>query len=211
MLTIRNETPADFQTVEDLTRRAFYNLYVPGCHEHYLVHIMRDHPDFVPELDFVLERDGEIVGSILYTRSTLTSETGERREALTFGPVCVAPELQRQGYGKRLMDHSLNRAAELSWGAVVIFGAPANYVSRGFQCCQRFLVGMEDGSFPTAMLVKELTPHALDGGPWVYRDSPVMHFDEEAARRFDDTLPPIEKRVLPCQEEFYILSHSVLR
>ena len=160
MLTIRNETPADFQAVEDLTRRAFYNLYVPGCHEHYLVHIMRDHPDFVPELDFVLERDGEIVGSILYTRSTLTSETGERREALTFGPVCVAPERQRQGYGKRLMDHSLAKAAELGWGAVVIFGAPANYVSRGFQCCQRFLVGMEDGSFPTAMLVKELTPHA---------------------------------------------------
>lgn len=211
MLTIRNETPADFQAVEDLTRRAFYNLYVPGCHEHYLVHIMRDHPDFVPELDFVLERDGEIVGSILYTRSTLTSETGERREILTFGPVCVAPELQRQGYGKRLMDHSLNRAAELGWGAVVIFGAPANYVSRGFQCCQRHQVQMEDGSFPTAMLVKELRPHALDGGPWVYRDSPVMHFDEEAARRFDDTLPPMEKRVLPCQEEFYILSHSVLR
>ena len=82
MLNIRNETPADYQTVEDLTRRAFYNLYVPGCHEHYLVHVMRDHPDFVPELDFVLERDGEIIGSILYTRSTLTSEAGERREAL---------------------------------------------------------------------------------------------------------------------------------
>lgn len=211
MLTIRNETPADYSAVEALTRRAFYNLYVPGCHEHYLVHVMRDHPDFVPELDFVLERDGEIIGSILYTRSTLTNEAGERREALTFGPVCVAPELQRQGYGKRLMDHSLDRAAELGWGAVVIFGAPANYVSRGFQCCKRFLVGMEDGSFPTAMLVKELRTHALDGGPWVYRDSPVMRFDEEAARRFDDALPPMEKRVLPCQEEFYILSNSVLR
>ncbi len=211
MLTIRNETPADYPAVEDLTRRAFYNLYVPGCHEHYLVHVMRDHPDFVPELDFVLERDGEIVGSILYTRSTLTSEAGERREALTFGPVCVAPELQRQGYGKRLMDHSLDRAAELGWGAVVIFGAPANYVSRGFQCCKRFLVGMADRSFPTAMLVKELRPHALDGGPWVYQDSPIMRFDEEAARRFDDALPPMEKRVLPCQEEFYILSNSVLR
>ena len=61
------------------------------------------------------------------------------------------------------------------------------------------------------MLVRELKPRALDGGPWVYRDSPVMHFDEEAARRFDETLPPMEKRVLPCQEEFYILSSSVLR
>ena len=211
MLNIRNETPADRQAVEDLTRRAFYNRYVPGCHEHYLVHIMRDHPDFVPELDFVLEAEGEVIGSILYTRSTLTGTSGERRDILTFGPVCVAPERQRQGCGKLLMDHSLARAAELGWSAVVIFGASANYVGRGFQCCKRHLVQLEDGSFPAAMLVEELRPHALDGGPWIYRDSPVMHFDEEAARRFDEGLPPMEKRVLPCQEEFYILSNSVLR
>ena len=94
---------------------------------------------------------------------------------------------------------------------MVIFGAPANYVGRGFQCCKRYQVQMEDGSCPTAMLVKELRPGALDGGPWVYRDSPVMQIDEETARRYDDRLPPMERRVLPCQEEFYILSHSVLR
>lgn len=211
MLNIRNETKADYQTVEDITRQAFYNLYVPGCHEHYLVRIMRDHPDFVPELDFVLELDGRVIGSILYTRASLTSERGERREILTFGPVCVLPEFQRRGYGKALMEHSLTRAAALGWGAVVIFGAPANYVGRGFQCCKRHQVCLEDGSFPTAMLVRELRPQALEGGPWVYRNSPVMHFDEEAARRFDEALPPMEKRVLPCQEEFYILSNSVLR
>ena len=153
MLAIRNEAPADYQAVEDLTRRAFYNLYVPGCHEHYLVHVMRDHPDFLPELDFVLELDGEVIGSILYTRSTLTGETVERRDILTFGPVCVAPERQRQGYGKQLIGRSLARAAELGWGAVVIFGAPANYVGLGFQCCQRHAVQMKDGSCPTAILV----------------------------------------------------------
>ena len=203
MLNIRNESEADYQAVEDLTRRAFYNLYVPGCHEHYLVHIMRDHPDFLPELDFVLELDGKIVGSILYTKASLTGETGERREILTFGPVCVAPEHQRQGYGKTLMEHSFAKAAALGWGAVVIFGSPANYVSRGFQSCKRHQVQMEDGSYPAAMLVKELRPGALDGGPWVYRDSPVMQIDR--------ALPPMEKRVLPSQEEFYILSSSVLR
>lgn len=211
MLTIRNETRADYQAVENLTRRAFYNRYVPGCHEHYLLHIMREHPDFVPELDFVLELDGEIAGSILYTRSTLTGETGERREILTFGPVSIAPERQRQGYGTALIAHSLERAAALGWGAVVIFGSPANYVGLGFRSCRRCQVRAEDGSFPAAMLAKELRPRALEGGPWVYRDSPVMHFDEEAARRFDEGLPPMEKRVLPCQEEFYILSNSVLR
>ena len=109
------------------------------------------------------------------------------------------------------MEHSLARAAELGWGAVVIFGSPANYVARGFRCCKRYRVQMEDGSYPAAMLVRELKPRALDGGPWVYRDSPVMRFDQEAALRFDEGLPPMEKRVLPCQEEFYILSNSVLR
>lgn len=211
MLTIRNETRADYQAVENLTRRAFYNRYVPGCHEHYLLHIMREHPDFVPELDFVLELDGEIAGSILYTRSTLTGETGKRRDILTFGPVSIAPERQRQGYGTALTAHSLERAAALGWGAVVIFGSPANYVGLGFRSCRRYQIRAEDGSFPAAMLAKELRPRALEGGPWVYRDSPVMHFDEEAARRFDEGLPPMEKRVLPCQEEFYILSNSVLR
>ena len=211
MVTIRNETEADYPRVEDLTRRAFYNLYVPGCHEHYLVHIMRDHRDFLPELSFVLELDGEIAGSILYTRASLEGKNGQRKDILTFGPLCVAPERQRQGYGKALIEHSFAKARALGWEAVVIFGAPANYVGRGFQCCKRYQVQMEDGSCPTAMLVKELRPGALDGGPWVYRDSPVMQIDEEAARRYDDRLPPMERRVLPCQEEFYILSNSVLR
>lgn len=211
MVTIRNETEADYPRVEDLTRRAFYNLYVPGCHEHYLVHIMRDHRDFLPELSFVLELDGEIAGSILYTRASLEGKNGQRKDILTFGPLCVAPERQRQGYGKALIEHSFAKARALGWEAVVIFGAPANYVGRGFQCCKRYQVQMEDGSCPAAMLVKELRPGALDGGPWVYRDSPVMQIDEEAARRYDDRLPPMERRVLPCQEEFYILSHSVLR
>ncbi len=211
MVTIRNETEADYPRVEDLTRRAFYNLYVPGCHEHYLVHIMRDHRDFLPELSFVLELDGEIAGSILYTRASLEGKNGQRKDILTFGPLCVAPERQRQGYGKALIEHSFAKARALGWEAVVIFGAPANYVGRGFQCCKRYQVQMEDGSCPTAMLVKELRPGALDGGPWVYRDSPVMQIDEEAARRYDDRLPPMERRVLPCQEEFYILSRSVLR
>lgn len=102
MLNIRNETPADYQTVEDMTRRAFYNLYIPGCVEHYLVHVMRGHEDFIPELDFVLELDGQIIGNIMYTKARLTDEAGTEKEILTFGPVCVMPEYQRQGYGRKL-------------------------------------------------------------------------------------------------------------
>ena len=208
MLTIRNETPADFQAVEDLTRRAFYNLYVPGCHEHYLVHIMRDHPDFIPELDLVAELDGQVVGSVMYTRSTLTDAAGAVKDILTFGPVSIAPEHQRKGYGKQLLEHSFRRAALLGWDVVVIFGSPANYVSCGFQSCKKFSVCLEGGKFPSAMMVKELREDALDGREWVYRDSPVMSIDEGEARRYDDTLAPMAREYRPSQEEFYIMSHS---
>ena len=208
MLSIRNETPADYQAVEDMTRRAFYNLYVPGCTEHYLVHIMRGHKDFVPELDLVLEEDGRIVGNIMYTKARLTDEAGREKTILTFGPVCVTPARQRRGYGRLLMETSFEKAAAMGYEAIVIFGSPANYVSRGFCCCKKFGVCLENGKYPAAMLVKELREGALAGRKWTYRDSPVMSVDEEAARKYDEGLDKLEKKHLPSQEEFDIMSHS---
>lgn len=208
MLKIRNETPADYERVEKLTRRAFYNLYIPGCSEHYLVRLLREHPDFIPELDLVAELDGETIGSIMYTRATLTDEAGAVKTILTFGPVCVAPEHQRRGYGKALIERSFEGAAGLGYDAVVIFGNPGNYVSRGFQSCKKHNVCLENGKYPAAMLVKELIPGALGGKRWIYRESPAMEFSEEKAREYDDTLEKMERKVLPSQEEFYIMSHS---
>lgn len=208
MLIIRNEEPRDYGPVEDITRRAFYNIYIPGCCEHYLVRIMRRHPDFLPALDFVAELDGRVIGNIMYTRSRLTDEAGTERDILTFGPVSVAPEHQRKGYGRQLMEHSFARAAALGYEVIVIFGSPANYVGRGFRCCKKYNVCAADGRFPAAMLVKELCPGALDGRRWVYSHSPVMALDEAAAQRYDDTLPPLKKEFRPSQEEFYIMSHS---
>lgn len=208
MLNIRNETQADRQAVEDVTRRAFYNIYAPGCTEHYLIHVMRDHPDFIPELDFVAELDGRVIGNVMYTKATLTDEAGAVKDILTFGPVSIAPEHQRRGYGKQLLEHSFRRAAELGWDVIVIFGSPANYVGRGFKSCRRFNVCLENGRFPAAMMVKELKEGALDGRKLVYRDSPVMSIDEEAARRYDDALEPMAKEYRPSQEEFYIMSYS---
>lgn len=81
---------------------SFYNLYVPGCVEHYLVHIMREHEDFLPELDFVMEVDGHIVGNIMYTKAKLKDEAGQEKEILTFGPLCIKKEYQRKGTVKSL-------------------------------------------------------------------------------------------------------------
>lgn len=208
MLYIRNEKETDYKLVEDITRKAFYNMYIPGCVEHYLVHIMRGHEDFIPELDFVLELDGKVIGNIMYTKAELTDEEGSKKEIVTFGPVSVLPEHQRNGYGKMLIEHSLNRAAELGYEAVVIFGSPSNYVSSGFKCCKKYNVCVEKDKYPAAMLVKELKAGTLDGRLWFYSDSPVMSIDEGKAREFDDSLEKMEKRWMPSQEEFYIMGQS---
>lgn len=210
MLTIRNETEKDYKTVETITRKAFYNMYIPGCVEHYLVHVMRGHEDFIPELDFVAELDGQVIGNIMYTRARLVDEAGNEKPILTFGPVSILPEYQRRGYGKKLMEHSFRQAALLGYDVIVILGSPANYVSRGFKSCKKYNICMENGKFPAAMMVKELRPHALDGRKWVYYDSPVMAISEEEAERYDDTLKEMKKEHRPSQEEFYIMSHSFL-
>lgn len=208
MLNIRNERESDYKIVEDITRKAFYNVYVPGCMEHYLVHIMREHEDFIPELDFVIELDGQIVGNIMYTKAKLTDEAGAEKEIVTFGPVSILPKYQRKGYGKMLIEHSLKRAAELGYEAVVIMGSPANYVGSGFQCCRKYNICVEKEKYPAAMLVKELKPGALDGKLWFYSDSPVMNVDEREAQAFDDGLEKMEKKWMPSQEAFYIMSHA---
>lgn len=209
-IKIRNERKEDYETVEKMTRAAFYNLYVPGCVEHYLVHIMRKHEDFIPELDFVLELDGRIIGNIMYTKAGLVDEAGKRKEVLTFGPVCIAPGYQRMGYGKLLLEHSFQKAVELGYEAIVIFGSPANYISRGFQSCKKYNVCIENGKYPAAMMVKELIPHVLSGHKWIYQDSPVMAISEEEAQRYDDTLEKMGKKYQPSQDEFYIISQSFL-
>lgn len=208
MLNIRCEEPRDYETVEELTREAFYNLYLPGCVEHYLVHTMRSHPDFIPQLDLVLELDGQIIGYIMYTRATLTDPDGQVKDILTFGPLCIHPRHQRRGYGKLLMRRSFQLASAMGYDTVVIFGMPSNYVSSGFVSCKKHRVCVEGGKFPAAMLVRELRPGALDGRTWCYRDSPVMAVRPEDALAYDDTLPPKARLHTPAQEAFYIMSRS---
>lgn len=210
MLNIRLEEPGDYETVETITRDAFYNLYIPGCVEHYLVRTMREHEDFIRELDFVLELDGKVIGSIMYTKAALTDETGCIKEILTFGPLCIEPGYQRRGYGKLLIRHSLEKAASMGYDVVVIFGMPSNYVSSGFTSCKKYNICVEGAKFPSAMLVKELKPGVLDGRRWYYKDSPVMAVSQEDADAYDDTLAPKERRHTPAQEEFYIMSHSFI-
>jgi predicted N-acetyltransferase YhbS len=211
VIKIRNEEESDYEKVEEITRRSFWNLYIPGCDEHYLVHVMRSHKDFLPELDLVIEVDNQIIGNIMYTKTKLIDASGEEKDILTFGPVCILPEYQRMGYGKKLMDYSFEQAAALGYDVIVIFGNPNNYVSRGFKSCKKYNICLENGTYPTAMMIKELKPEVLDGRKWVYYQSPVFEIDEQEAERFDVGLESLEKKYQPGQEAFFILSHSIIQ
>lgn len=207
-MTIRNETPHDERIVEELTKKAFWNVNVPGCSEHYLAHVLRKHPDFVPELNLVLEEDGCIIANVMYTKSKLIGETGAEKQILTFGPLSVLPEFQRKGYGKMLLEESFRRAVALGFDAIVIFGNPENYASRGFKSCKKYNVCIANGLFPTAMLVKELQEGALQGQSWTYVESNAYEIDESEAEEFDRDFPPLPKEYRASQELFYLYSHS---
>ena len=210
-IIIRQETSADYRAVEELTREAFWNVYKPGADEHYFVHMMREHPDFIPELAFVLEMGGEIVGNIMYTKAWLEDECGNRKEILSFGPLCVAPRYQRMKLGKLLIEHSFAKALEMGYDVNINFGNPGNYVSRGFVSCKKKNVSfVREGNFPPALLVAELVPDALGGKAWMYIPSTAADCCEDTAavEAYDATFPEKERKWMPSQEEFYIYSHS---
>ena len=209
--SIRLETPEDYRAVEELTREAFWNVYKPGADEHYYVHQMRNHPDFIPERAFVAEREGRIIGNIMYTKAWLEDENGSRKKILSFGPLCVAREYQRHKVGKALIERSFEAAREMGYDVNVNFGNPGNYVGRGFVSCKKKNVSFAaEGNYPTALLVCELVPDVLDGRKWIYIPSTAADCCEDTAavEAFDALFPPKEKKWMPSQEEFYIYSHS---
>lgn len=172
---------------------------------------MREHEDFVPELDLVAEINGQVVGNVMYTKSRLIEETGTEKIALTFGPISIHPEFQRRGISRELLEYSFEKALVLGYDAIVIYGNPSNYVSRGFKSCKKFNICLENECYPAALLVKELKPNVFDGRKWYYSDSPIYNIDKEKAQEFDKQFKTKEMKYQSSQEEFYIYSHSVIR
>ncbi len=208
---IRNEREEDQRTVEEMTREAFWNLYVPGCSEHYIAHTLRDHKDFIPELDFVAIVAGRVVGNIMYTRARLANDAGESLEIASFGPLSVHPEFQRMGIGSGLIRHSLPVAQRLDFGVVAIYGDPHNYCKHGFRNGKD--LGISDGNedYPYALLALELTPGLLAGRHWRLQISPAYAYDESEVAAFDRGFPPKEKAYQYSQEIFAIAVRSFLR
>lgn len=211
-MTIRNEMQADYRAVEEMIKKAFWNLSVPGCNEHYFAHQVRKSKDFIPELDFVLEEDGKIIGNILYVKAKLIADDGTQKDILSFGPFTIHPDYQRKGYGRKLLNHSLEAAKKLGYDTVAIFGNPENYACYGFKNCKRYNVCLEEDVYPVALMVKVLEEDALSGKSWKYIESSAHQMDESGFEEFDSSFEQMEKGYSYTQELFYIYSRAnVLR
>ena len=199
---IRLETRKDHAEVEHLVRESFWNVYRPGCLEHYVLHCLRKDPAFVPELDFVMESNGVIIGQNVFVRASIAADNGCSIPILTMGPICITPELKRQGYGKILLDYSLERAAKFGAGALCFEGNIAFYGKSGFTYASNFGIryhGLPEGEDASFFLCKELIPGYLDDVTGVYQTPQGYYVDDPDVEEFDKAFPYKEKLRLPGQ------------
>ena len=200
--TIRLERSEEHRDVENLVREAFWNVYRPGCSEHYVIHVLRDDPAFVKELDFVMEQDGRLIGQNMFMKTVIQADDGRVVPVLTMGPIGILPELKRQGYGKALLDYSLEKATELGFGAVLFEGNIEFYGKSGFDYADRFGIRYHDlpeDADASFFLCKELVPGYLDGVTGVYQTPRGYYVDDADVDEFDKAFPPKEKLKLPGQ------------
>lgn len=199
---IRLEQTEDYRAVETLVRESFWNVYRPGCSEHYVIHVLRDDPAFVKELDFVMEQDGRLIGQNMFMKTVINADDGRVIDVLTMGPIGIAPELKRRGYGKALLDYSLEKAAGLGFGAVLFEGNIGFYGKSGFDYASKFGIRYHDlpeGTDASFFLCRELIPGYLDGIIGVYQTPQGYYVDDADVEAFDRGFPPKEKRRLPGQ------------
>jgi len=200
--TIRLEKPEDHRAVENLVRESFWNVYRPGCSEHYVIHVLRKDPAFVKELDFVMEQDGRLIGQNMFMRTVIDADDGRVIPVLTMGPIGITPELKRRGYGKKLLDCSLEKAAAMGFGAVLFEGNIGFYGKSGFDYAGRFGIRYHDlpeDADASFFLCRELIPGYLDGVTGVYRTPQGYYVDDADVEEFDKGFPPKRKLRLPGQ------------
>ena len=209
-MNIRLETPADYREVENLTREAFWNVYRPGCTEHFVLNRYRNNPDFIPELDFVMEGNGRIIGHVMFSKAELVLPDGTRKPSWTFGPISIEPESKRQGYGLKLLDYALGKAREMGVGFLCMEGNIEFYKHAGFGLASKMNIHYHsepaDAEVPY-FLAQELVPGWLkaNGISEATYCPPRGYFvaDEnpEAFEAYEATFPKKEKRRLPGQLE----------
>lgn len=208
--TLRIETEADYRKTENVVREAFWNLYAPGCDEHYLTHVLRGHPDYIPDMAYVAVSGKDVLGCIQFTVSRLESDEGRSIETVSFGPVCVLPEYQRMGIGSALIRKGIEEARTRGFPAITIYGDPSNYCRHGFRNGKDCGISDAEGRFPYALLTLVLDQAKLKGSSWRCRQSEAFNLDREESRKFDAQFPQKEKRETPDQVVFSIQCRAFL-
>lgn len=199
---IRLEQKSDYRNTENLVRKAFWNVYRPGCLEHFVLHQMRNDNDFVPELDFVMEKDGELIGQNVFVKAHIDCGDGLKLPIMAMGPICIAPKYKRKGYGKILLDYSLQKAKEYGCKALCFEGNINFYGKSGFTYARDYGLryhGLPDGADSSFFLCKELEVGYLDGVIGEYTPPRLYMVDEQEAEEFDKTFEFKQKLVLPEQ------------
>ena len=199
-VTFRLERNEEHRAVENMVRESFWNVYRPGCLEHYVLHLLRNDPAFVPELDIVMEMDGELIGQNMFMRAIIKADDGREIPIMTMGPICIAPALKRKGYGKMLLDYSIEQARAMGCGALCFEGNIDFYGKSGFTYASEYGIryhGLPEGADASFFLCRELQPGYLRGITGEYATPEGYLVDEAAAEEFDKLFPPKQK--LPGQ------------
>ena len=202
-IELRREQSSDYSETENVTREAFWNHYSPACSEHYLLHIMRDCPAFVPELDVVAVCDGKIVGNVVYMKSVIRADNGNSYEVLSLGPISVLPEYQRKGIGVRMIEYTRDIARRMGFAAILLCGDPDYYSRQGFLSAETFGIRTEDDMYADALQVCPLSERAMSGMKGRYVEDSIYQIDESVPSDFDKHFPPKEIIVgTPSQKRF---------
>ena len=199
-MKLRLEESKDYKIVENLIREAFWNVYKPGCDEHFIMHQLRKDESFVSNLDYVLEVENEIVAHIVYSLGKLKKENGDEVDALIFGPVGVLPSKQKQGYGSYIITETLKIAKNLGYPCVVITGNPKYYHRFGFETASNYEIYHDQlpKDIPVFM-VKVLDEEKMKDFKGIYSDPKCYYVDEKDVEEFDQQFPPKVKEKRPGQ------------
>lgn len=200
--TIRREKPSEQQAVENLVRNSFWNVYRPGAYEHYVLHILRNHPDFVPQLNFVMEKEGKLIGQTVCVKSRVNADDGKVIPTLMLGPICIANEYKRQGYGKILLDYAFDQARKLGYGAMLFEGNVDFYGKSGCVPASNYGVryhGLPEGEDASFFLCKQLVDGYFDGVTGEYKSPDVYYVTQQQVDEFDKNFEPKQKLKLPGQ------------
>ncbi|MDO5449726.1 MAG: N-acetyltransferase [Akkermansia sp.] len=201
-MVIRTERDDEYRQVEELVRESFWDVYRPGAWEHYVLHVLRSHPDYVPELALVAEEDGALIGQVAFMRTTLAADDGRRIPIMTMGPLCIAPAYKRRGYGQRLLEEAMRRAATIGCGALCFEGNIDFYGKSGFSFASTFGLryqGLPEGADSSFFLCKELISGYLRGITGEYATPAAYLVAEADAEAYDRLFPPKQKHRLPTQ------------